>query len=179
MVEFQAQVNDSHIGVLISLSSCVTHLSYEILETDLSLKFYHLVHFCYGNSVLDIPLKRGMAMSIFALSSIPPKVCVVFWVIDKARHRTIKYLQGEKQACVLVNRSQCRKLECISEVDTYYEVELVKAKIRRFKYFCAFIHPTKSLRGFLDKLCITTCTCMCSPNDSNGTSALQNRGDIT
>jgi hypothetical protein len=55
-------------------------------------------------------------MSIFALSS----------------HRTIKYLQGEKQACVLVNRSQCRKLECISEVDTYYEVELVKAKIRRF-----------------------------------------------
>jgi hypothetical protein len=53
-------------------------------------------------------------------------------VIDKARHRTIKYLQGEKQACVLVNRPQCRKLECISEVDTYYEVELVKAKIRRF-----------------------------------------------
>ena len=31
-------------------------------------------------------------------------------VIDKTRHRTIKYVQGEKQACVLVNRPQFRKL---------------------------------------------------------------------
>jgi hypothetical protein len=53
-------------------------------------------------------------------------------VIDKTRHRTIKYVQDEKQACVLVNRPQFRKLECISEVGTYYEVVLAKAKIRRF-----------------------------------------------
>lgn len=51
-------------------------------------------------------------------------------VMDKTRHRTIKYVQGEKQASVLVNSPQFRKLECISEEDSYYEVELAKDKIK-------------------------------------------------
>ena len=49
--------------------------------------------------------------------------------MDKTRHRTIKYVQGKKQACGLVNKPQFRKLECISEEDSYYEVELAKDKI--------------------------------------------------
>ena len=44
--------------------------------------------------------------------------------------RNIKYVQGEKPACLLVNKPQFRKLECISEGDTYYEVELAKDKIK-------------------------------------------------
>ncbi|CAC5398497.1 unnamed protein product [Mytilus coruscus] len=51
-------------------------------------------------------------------------------IMDKTRHRNIKYVQGETPACLLVNKAQFRKLECISEETAYNEVELSKDKIQ-------------------------------------------------
>ncbi|VDI17856.1 Hypothetical predicted protein [Mytilus galloprovincialis] len=50
--------------------------------------------------------------------------------MDNTRKRNIKYVQGETPTCLLVNKAQFWKLECIHEETAYYEVELSKVKIR-------------------------------------------------
>ncbi len=49
--------------------------------------------------------------------------------LDKTKHRQVKYVQGEHAAGRLVNDPLFRKMECISQEDMYYEVELAKPNI--------------------------------------------------
>ena len=51
-------------------------------------------------------------------------------IMDKTKHRDIKYVQGENQTCLKVNEPRFRKLECLDEEEEYYELELAKQKIK-------------------------------------------------
>jgi hypothetical protein len=51
-------------------------------------------------------------------------------IMDKTKHRSIKYVQGENDVCLLVNRPEFRKLDCIEPEEQYYELEMAKRKIK-------------------------------------------------
>lgn len=49
--------------------------------------------------------------------------------MDKTKHRTIDYLQGEIQACLAVNQTQFRNMSCLEPEEAFYETEMAKDKI--------------------------------------------------
>ena len=51
-------------------------------------------------------------------------------IMDKTKHRAIKYVQGENETCLKVNDPLFQKLECLDEEEQYYEVEMAKCKIK-------------------------------------------------
>ena len=51
-------------------------------------------------------------------------------IMDKTKHRAIKYVQGENETCLKVNDPLFQKLECLDEEEQYYEVEMAKRKIK-------------------------------------------------
>ena len=51
-------------------------------------------------------------------------------IMDKTKHRYIKYVQGENETCLKVNDPLFRKLECISPEEEYYDIEMGKKKIK-------------------------------------------------
>ncbi|KAJ8314004.1 hypothetical protein KUTeg_008565 [Tegillarca granosa] len=51
-------------------------------------------------------------------------------IMDKTKHRDIKYVQGENKSYLKVNEPQLRKLECIDLEEEYYEISMAKRIIR-------------------------------------------------
>ncbi len=51
-------------------------------------------------------------------------------IMDKTKHRDVKYVQGENETCMKVNDPLFRKLDCLDEEEQYYEVEMAKRKIK-------------------------------------------------
>ena len=51
-------------------------------------------------------------------------------IMDKSKHRQIKYVQGENETCLKVNDPLFQKLDCLDEEEQYYEVEMAKRKIK-------------------------------------------------
>ena len=51
-------------------------------------------------------------------------------IMDKTKHREIKYVQGENETCLKVNDPLFQKLECLDEEEQYYELEMSKRKIK-------------------------------------------------
>jgi len=51
-------------------------------------------------------------------------------IMDKTKHREIKYVQGESETCLQVNDPRFRKLECLESEEQYYEIEMAKKKIK-------------------------------------------------
>ncbi len=50
--------------------------------------------------------------------------------MDKTKHRDIRYVQGENDACYKVNEPQFRQTTCLDREEEYYEVESAKARIK-------------------------------------------------
>jgi len=88
----------------------------------------YIVYLCYIVVLLRCCDIKGFKETSVSYSSAHPSY--VSNLSKQTLDRNIKYVQGEKPACLLVNKPQFRKLECISEGDTYYEVELAKDKIK-------------------------------------------------
>ena len=51
-------------------------------------------------------------------------------IMDKTKHREVKYVQGENETCLKVNDPRFQKLECLDIEEQYYEVEMAKRKIK-------------------------------------------------
>ncbi len=51
-------------------------------------------------------------------------------IMDKTRHRNIKYVSGEDEACYQVNIPQFRSMSCLDLEDGYYEIESAKKRIK-------------------------------------------------
>lgn len=51
-------------------------------------------------------------------------------IMDKTKHREVKYVQGENETCLKVNDPLFHKLECLDPEGQYYEVEMAKRKIK-------------------------------------------------
>jgi hypothetical protein len=51
-------------------------------------------------------------------------------IMDKTKHRDIKYVQGENETCLKINDPCFCKLECLDDEDQYYEMEMAKKVIR-------------------------------------------------
>ncbi|MCG8047362.1 MAG: hypothetical protein N0E48_17320, partial [Candidatus Thiodiazotropha endolucinida] len=51
-------------------------------------------------------------------------------IMDKTKHREVKYVQGENETCLKVNDPLFQKLECLDPEEQYYEVEMAKRKIK-------------------------------------------------
>ena len=51
-------------------------------------------------------------------------------IMDKTKHRAVKYIQGENETCLKVNDPLFQKLECLDEEEQIYEVEMAKRKHR-------------------------------------------------
>ena len=47
-------------------------------------------------------------------------------IMDKTKHREVKYVQGENETCLKVNDPRFQKLECLDIEEQYYEVEMAK-----------------------------------------------------
>ena len=48
--------------------------------------------------------------------------------MDKTKHRSVYYVEGENKACFEVNKPQFRQTTCLD--DQYYEVEAAKSRIK-------------------------------------------------
>ncbi|KAJ8298575.1 hypothetical protein KUTeg_022635 [Tegillarca granosa] len=53
-------------------------------------------------------------------------------IMDKTKHRSMKYVKGENKACLLVNKPTFRKLNCLDEENQYYEAEIFADPVRFF-----------------------------------------------
>ncbi|XP_053391895.1 uncharacterized protein LOC128554634 [Mercenaria mercenaria] len=51
-------------------------------------------------------------------------------IMDKSKHRNVKYVQGENETCLKINDPCFCKLECLDPEEQYYEVELAKRVIK-------------------------------------------------
>ena len=51
-------------------------------------------------------------------------------IMDKTKHRAVKYIQGENETCQKVNDPLFQKLECLDEEEQIYEKEMAKRKIK-------------------------------------------------
>ena len=50
--------------------------------------------------------------------------------MDKTKHRSVFYVEGENQACFQVNKPQFRQTTCLDEEDQFYEIEAAKHRIK-------------------------------------------------
>ena len=48
-------------------------------------------------------------------------------IMDKTKHRDIKYVKGERETCLVVNQDEFRNATCLGE--EFYEIEMAKKKI--------------------------------------------------
>ncbi len=49
--------------------------------------------------------------------------------MDKMKHSDIKYVRSEREACLLVNRPEFRKMNLLDEEEQLFEMELTKPSI--------------------------------------------------
>ena len=49
--------------------------------------------------------------------------------MDKSKHRGVKYVEGENEACYKVNDPRFRSMTCLDPEDSYYEIESAKPRI--------------------------------------------------
>lgn len=80
-------------------------------------------------------------------------------IMDKTKHRSIKYVDTENKACLLVNDPAFRKLDCLDVEQQYYEAEMAKQTIKldlpiQLGYFIlqyAKLHMLSFYYDFMDK----------------------------
>ena len=50
--------------------------------------------------------------------------------MDKFKHTDVKYISGEREACLLANAPEFRKMVTLDEENQYYEIELARSSIK-------------------------------------------------
>ena len=51
-------------------------------------------------------------------------------IMNKTKHRQMKYVQGKNETCMKINDPLFQKLDCLDPEEQYYEVEMGKRKIK-------------------------------------------------
>ncbi len=103
-------------------------------------KIYQLVEFrqqrCFENFVGDVSDARRHGDTDPDTAIIADTMKVIgnsgygSLIMDKTKHRDVKYVQGENETSMKVNDPRFRKLDCLDEEEQFYEVEMAKKKIK-------------------------------------------------